>query len=258
MESSSMTRPKKRLKFPFFNCFKSQHDALLPRRKKKTADPLLTYIAVAEKQGMVLPTILSSALTAAKVADVDGRTNRRKKSENDNSLRQALVEAFNHSSLAKKIFYRRKKDKDKLEGGDKISKKEREITRGTNSNTCSSSRFSPAFTPSSLSSISTSSSSTSTSTLASGSSPEPYPPKSLPINGEREMKQKQCTYFGPNMGLCLLFIISLLVLILWGKACAIVCTSLAFFVPPTRRRRPYKEGSICEENEFNSSVQHKK
>lgn len=69
---------------------------LPPRRKPKTVDPLFSYIAVAEKQGSLLQTILSSACTAAKGEGKESACRRRKIGR---SCRRALMAALNHTSL---------------------------------------------------------------------------------------------------------------------------------------------------------------
>lgn len=142
-----------------------------------------------------------------------------------------------------------KSSKSNLEGeSDKIPNTECKITHRTNSNT----------------SI-TSSSSSSPETQARSSSSELYPqPRSLLTNdGIGVTKQKQDVgdsrkgYYGSNMVVCLPLITSLVVLILWGKFCAILCTSIGFFVVPPRRGKPCHEGTHFGENEFDS-VQYKK
>lgn len=107
---STKTRPihKNKSKPNLFKCFKSDNAAdQPPRRKEKTSDPLLSYIALAEKQGMVLPTVLSSALTAAKCGSGDGTPTRRRKMCKQRScrIRQALIAALNHTSLVLLFFF---------------------------------------------------------------------------------------------------------------------------------------------------------
>ncbi|TKY66599.1 vitellogenin-2 protein [Spatholobus suberectus] len=252
---SPKANPKTRGKFRLFQCFKP-YDVVSPRRKAERADPLLAYIAVAEKQRMVLPAVLTSAFAAAKGAAGEENMSRREKTgrENNNSLRRALMAALSHAPLVKKMNRKRKTSKDCFS---------RESTSNLSSNTTSSSRSSLAFTPSSLSS-STSSSTTSTGTQTSGSSSEPYLSRSLAINGTGVAKEMQNIgdsrkgYFGSNMAVCLLLITSLLVLIVWGRCCAIAYTSIGFFVVPNRRRRPCNEGAVCEETDFSTSVRYKK
>ncbi|XP_057450478.1 uncharacterized protein LOC130742393 [Lotus japonicus] len=199
---------------------------LPPRRKPKTVDPLFSYIAVAEKQGSFLQTILSSACTAAKGEGKESACRRRKIGR---SCRRALMAALNHTSLGKKIVKSRKIKKDtafsksrigKLEEGDRISNIEQKTTT-------------PAFTVYSSSSSTCLSSSQGTLALVS-----------FPMNGFGVKKQKQLDvrdsrkgYFGSTTAMCLLLLTSLLVLILWGKFCAILCTSIGFFVVPHLGRK---------------------
>lgn len=85
------------------------------------------------------------------------------------------------------------------------------------------------------------------------------------------MKQKQCDFEDKRKGHCCvsnmvlcMFLVSLLVLILWGKFVAILCTSILFYLVRPSRRWPSScnnEGVLCGEsnnnNEFDS-VQYKK
>lgn len=100
---STKTKPHKNrgAKRYLFPCFKHDDTVDPLCQKVKTTDPLLTYVTLAEKQGTVLPAIFSSALTAAKGGPKEGSPSRQKKIGKDNSLRirQALVAAFNRSSL---------------------------------------------------------------------------------------------------------------------------------------------------------------
>ena len=69
--------------------------------------------------------------------------------------------------------------------------------------------------------------------------------------------RKGCYTYGSNNMIVCLFLTSLLVLVLYGKFCAILCTSIGFFVVSPRRRWARNEGCVCEETEFDS-VQYKK
>lgn len=160
----------------------------------------------------------------------------------------------------KKIINRRKTNNDtwsrsriiELEGeGDNTSNTEHKIAHETNSYTSSFSHCSPAFTPSSLSSSTCSSSSRGTQTSGSSYELYLYQSRSLPMNGVGVTKQKQDVgndrkgCFVSNRVVCLLFLTSLLVLILWGKFYAILYTSIGFFMVPPCRGRHCNEGDIC-------------
>lgn len=101
MEYTKIRPNKNRRKRYLFRCFKPDDVVDPPRRKAKTTDPLLTYITLVEKEGIVLPTIFSSTLTAAKGGGREGSASRRRKIGKDRSLRicQVLIAALNHTSL---------------------------------------------------------------------------------------------------------------------------------------------------------------
>ena len=144
------------------------------------------------------------------------------------------------------------------EGGKISNTSAKEVPQGTNSYTNSSYNFSPAFIPSTLSS------STCLSILQGthvwGSSSDLY--RNPPMNGigvKQEVGESRKKHVGPNMSVCLIFLISLSGLVLLGKFCAILCTSVGFFVVPCCRRKWCNEGYICEEsNEFDSAQYKKK
>ncbi|CAI8584860.1 unnamed protein product [Vicia faba] len=234
MESTE-TKPirKNKSKHHLFKCFKPDNVVdQPPRRKEKTSDPLLSYIALAEKQGRVLPTILSSFLTAAKCGSGDGTPSQRRKMGKQKSLRirQTLIAALNHSSLGKKIINRTKTNKNKNSWGkSRLSNIEGEgdnnITNTNDkqvqerSNSCTklpSSHSLPAITSSTLSFSTTSTSSQGS--HVSGSFSELNP--NLSMNGievRQEVGESRKKSFGLNMSLCWHFITSLVFFILLGK-----------------------------------------
>ncbi|KAE9592943.1 hypothetical protein Lal_00029234 [Lupinus albus] len=246
---SNNTRSKNRSKGCLFHCFRPNDMSYDPFRTKplqqsKTMDPLLTYIAVGEKETVTFPTILSSALKSCG----EPNENRLRKKTNYGFLRQTLKATFNETSWGKKIInLRRKRNRDNLsfksvinnlEGeGHKISNTENKTTHQTNLNTSSSSMCSsPVFTQSSLTSSTTTS--TSPGTMAWKSSSELYQPKPVLVKGIVVKKQKQDEgYYSCNMSMFLV-LISLVTLILWGRICATVCTSIGFFLVTPRRRKP--------------------
>lgn len=134
-------------------------------------------------------------------------------------------------------------------------------TRRTNSNASSTlggNSSSAIFTPSS--SLSSTSSSPSRADHVSGSSSHEI--NSPPLNGtskQNSVEDRRKRKCGSDKALCLLLIVSLLVLILWGKFFAILCTSVWFYLLPLSRRRKCKGEVSCveESNEFDS-VQYKK
>jgi hypothetical protein len=109
MESSKTIPPinTNKNKRHLFKCFKPDYVVESPRRKARTSsDPLLSYLSVAEKQGMVLPTMLSSTMTTSKGGAADGSASHRRKfgKERSHRLRQALLKALNHTALVLLLF----------------------------------------------------------------------------------------------------------------------------------------------------------
>ncbi|OIW06130.1 hypothetical protein TanjilG_29886 [Lupinus angustifolius] len=258
---SNKTRSKNRSKGCFFHCFRPNDDMnydpfrTKPLEKGKTMDPLLTYIAAREKERVALPTILSSALKSCG----ERNENRFRKKANYGFLRQTLKATLNETSWGKKIInLRRKRNRvnsfksvtNNLEGEvDKISNTENKTTHQTNLNTSTSSMCSsPVFIQSSTTT------STSPGTRAWKSSSELYQPRPVLVNGIVVKKHKQDEgYYSCNMSMFLPLII-LVTLILWGRICAIVCTSIGFFLVSPRGR---KVEALCGDTEFDS-VHHKK
>ncbi|KAK7405174.1 hypothetical protein VNO78_06373 [Psophocarpus tetragonolobus] len=253
-------KAKTKTRFRWFRCFRPEelHDDIVlpPCPKMKTVDdPPLTYIVVPEKQSVVLP---FSAFAAAKsLSGREDNSSPRKKivKENHNSFRRALVAAMNRTPLAKKMSSKKsKKHKDPFSRESSMNL--------TNTTTNSSSPSSYGFTPSSSrSTTSTTLSSTSTGTNTSGCSlTEPSLPKSLAtiigsvVAKEKHIGDSEKGCFGnSSMAVSFLLLTSLLVLIMWGKCCAIAFTSIGFFlVPKNRRRMICKEGAVCEESEYKS------
>ncbi|KAG5047107.1 hypothetical protein JHK86_016513 [Glycine max] len=249
---SPKTRPKTCTnKFRLFRCFKSEFpdDVVFPPpppRKAKSVNPPLSYIVVPEKQRTALPRALSSAFAATKGAEENAsRRPKKMDKEHNNSLRRALMAALNHTSLAKKM----KSCKRKTKQGSYSRESSINLSRIT-----SSSSSSLGFTSSSTTTSSTLSSTTSTN--ASASSSESYLSRSMAMDGTGVAKNKQIIgekgYFGSNMALSFLLITSILVLIMWGKCCAIAYTSIGFLVVPNCRKRPIKEGA----NSYISNMGH--
>ncbi|MED6186262.1 hypothetical protein PIB30_065141 [Stylosanthes scabra] len=270
--------------------------------KPENGDPLLTYIAVAEKQGVVLPKLLSSAWNSVKGGGGSGDGSRMKGS--NGSFRHIIMAALNETTLGKRIRRRRRRKKERLLAkssimrnpqhhyyGDKISEQELKMRVQTYSCTSNSSRNSSVFTPSSISSRNSSLctpsslSSTSKNSTSSWGTQASTPSleqnctlirSSLPLNngmGELTIgKQKQeevviiksssrkkgiCGGLN-NMTMLLFMTCSLTTLIMCGKFCAILCTSVGFFVvSPRRRKRKCNGGCRCEETDLDSA-EHKK
>ncbi|RHN75210.1 hypothetical protein MtrunA17_Chr2g0318691 [Medicago truncatula] len=145
----------------------------------------------------------------------------------------------------KKILSRRKRKKDSMFKSNNDTKleiinKHKTTTHETTSNT-SSINFGSAKMFSSSSSLNSSTSSHSdrmsnSSTFEINNTPKPPSLTgtngiSKKINSVVDDKRKR------NIILCILWIINLLVLILWGKFFAILCTSIWFYLLPFRHRK---------------------
>ncbi|KAL4390552.1 hypothetical protein HN51_011489 [Arachis hypogaea] len=290
-----------------FHCFRPDSfldddvsfDYATPSQEAENGDPLLGYIAVAEKQGVVLPKLLSSAWNSVKhVGSGDGGGDggggeevsgfRARMKGRNGSFRHVFMAALNETALGRKIKRRRRRKKERLLAksstisnpeqqyySDKISEQERRMRVQTYSCTSNSSRNSSLFTPTSISSTSKNSTS-SWGTQASTSSSEQNGTlirSSLPLNGTWELttakrKQEEIVVIGNssmkkgfcggfnNMTTWLFMTCSLTVLILCGKFCAILCTSIGLFVvSPHRKRRKCNGGCLCEETDLDSAEQ---
>ncbi|KAJ4726211.1 vitellogenin-2-like [Melia azedarach] len=208
----------------------------------ESSEPVLTSVAMGEKQRVAFPRIVPAAAASAVAASLSGdddddiniqeengvltkKMNKKKKKVVSRQRLLGILKAvLFETSMAKKIRKRRFQQKI-CQPGDplnesSLNKELSEVDDGSIlSNTCSSLRSSSLSTsvcPSSLSS------------------------KSYGLNTFDRKQQKQDNVriqqhgklcYPPNIGLCLL-LISLLVLVFWGKVCAIFCTSTwLFFVP---------------------------
>ncbi|WJX73426.1 hypothetical protein P8452_57208 [Trifolium repens] len=243
-------------------CFKAvvavddDDDNVKPQRRRKrngTTDPVLAYLAAADEDGVVLFS------TAAK----EECGSRRRKRGRDTW--HALRMAFNDTSLMKKILSKRKAKKDSMSRSNSNTESETinklKPTRRTTSNTSSNIANSPTLF-SSTSSLNSTTSSYHDHMSNTSSHEVNNIPKPPPLKGTNCSVSKKSSFVEDkskrNIALCMLWIISLLVLILWGKFFAILCTSIWFYFVPFRQRRKCKGviGSY-RESEFDS-VQYKK
>lgn len=203
-------------------------------------EPVFTYIAVGEKDGVVFPKILPG-LSEGKDGGGIG-----KKKDGHRSLSRILKAVLFETSLAKKIKRRKLQRKlyqsnsNLLARAENFSKpiiensiQNQELSKDSSQGIGSNSS-SPFFNSSAITSSSVRSSSSS---LSSNSRFLTDKNKSSWSNSI-ETKQRQSNLqehgkgsYNSNIGLCLL-LISFLVLVFWGKICAILCTSTwLFFVP---------------------------
>ncbi|XP_014524067.2 uncharacterized protein LOC106780305 [Vigna radiata var. radiata] len=209
-----------------------------PVLKRSARDPVLSYLAVADKHGAVLPAMLSSMFG---VGDMCGIRRRKWK---------AIRSALNETSLMSLVVKRRKANKNRLSMSSRSMNKENTETisfpkpksgYGTRSNVASSicsssSRASYRLTPSV--------SSPSTGHVSSFSTQQ-----ALARQKQRGMEDKKLLY-DSTLALCCLFSFSLLILIVWGKFIAILFTSLWLYLVPLCGRMRCNEGDWREGSEL--------
>ncbi|CAK8535190.1 unnamed protein product [Lathyrus sativus] len=253
MESMQMNKGKYRKWL--FRCFKTvvdEDDDFKPSRRRYrnatiVTDPVLAYLAAADADGMVL--ISTTAMEEC--------GNRRRKGGSDtwHSLKMALHE----TSLMKRIQSRRKTKKSSITRSKSDTTFDApETPQEVNiSNTSSDiANLSEIF-----SSLQSQGSTTSSNTDYASNTPSHETniiPKPPPLNGTNgvpkknnidnidEEKRKR------NIALCIVWIFSLFVLILWGKLFAILCTSIWLYIVPSKQRRECKEVSLYRESDFDS------
>ncbi|RDX81993.1 hypothetical protein CR513_37264, partial [Mucuna pruriens] len=230
MESTPKNKPKKSFLKPVIAIYDSLAH---PMPKHNASDPVLSYLAAADKDGTVLPAVFSSVFAAA-----DCGCRRRKKWP---SLRTAL----NENTLTRMVIRRRKANKNKISltrTSSNLGETNGKITNPKCKVTARSSSFA-----SSTFGVSSSACLSSSISLLRGDD-ETYS-ASIPLNATHAVtKQKQhgVEYrkkgdYGSNTALCMLSM-TLLIMIFWGKFVAILCTSMWLYLVPRYRRKPCNEG----------------
>ncbi|KAL5736170.1 hypothetical protein ACOSP7_030646 [Xanthoceras sorbifolium] len=208
--------------------------------------PVFTYVDMGEKQGVVFPEILSDDVD---VHDGGGNNKdrngveKKKKSGNRGGRKLLLMmrAVMFETSLAKKIRKKKQKQKqkqcqsdgnllikpEKPWNGNYLQQESSDDENGrTMSRNCSSLRSSSSVT----------SSSGCSSSISSNPRHRSERINSFRSNNSFEGKQNQDRgrgYYRSNICLCFL-LISLFVLVFWGRVCAIVCTSTWLFFVPRR------------------------
>ncbi|KAI9187064.1 hypothetical protein LWI28_023976 [Acer negundo] len=217
-------------------------------------EPVFTYVDVAEKPGVVFTRILSDDLSVGgggNNRDQNGVVEKKKRggSRGGRKLLCMMRAVMFETSLAKKIRKKKHKQKqwqsDKNENSIQPEYSEDENGRTISRNSSSSSHYSSAITSSS-SACSSSLSSDARQRYSDGI-------KLFRSNNSFDGKQKQDMNFhnqerrkgcsGPNNIGCCFLVISLFVLVFWGRVCAIVCTSTWLFFVPQRWRSSIINGS---------------
>ncbi|TXG67171.1 hypothetical protein EZV62_008446 [Acer yangbiense] len=210
-------------------------------------EPVFTYVDVAEKPGVVFTRILSDDVGGGNNQDQNGVVEKKKRggSRSGRKLLCMMRAVMFETSLAKKIRKKKHKHKQRQSdnNGNSIQQEYPDDENGrTISRNSSSSRYSSA-----LSSAITSSSSACSSSLSSNARQRYSDGINLfRSNNSFDGKQKQDMSFnnqerrkgcsGPNNIGCCFLVISLFVLVFWGRVCAIVCTSTCLFFVPQRWR----------------------
>ncbi|KAI8012773.1 hypothetical protein LOK49_LG06G00642 [Camellia lanceoleosa] len=239
-----------------------------PGRTEGTGDPDLAYITVdkGQEKKMVIPKILTS-LSEAKLnvsSCLGGGGGRRNNERSRRSLSRVIKAVFFETSLAKKVRSSRK-DSAKTK---KVSKSANEKLRESSESSNSSMNYNRSFSVTSSAPFCSSSSASSTlnsrssserkeSFLASQveSKPQASPVESKQVDRSISTK-KVVENYSSNM-VMLLLLLCLLVLILWGKVCAIVCTSTCFFLVPNNVKRVGSTIKNVQSSEIESE-EHKK
>ncbi|KAK7272489.1 hypothetical protein RJT34_29109 [Clitoria ternatea] len=248
------TVPKNRGKKSLLMCFKPiiRINDSFSMPKQNASDPVLTYLTIANKDGVVLPNI------ATKIEDEEGcRSCRSKKGRYKRLAIKAAKAALKKTPLVKKIISRRKtnslplsKSTGNLEDASKISLSKRNRTKSMASiNYTYSSTFTSSPYASSSSSIQLHDHVSSLSSHELLHSP-PTPSIGTGVTNEKQsggVERKRC--FGSTTTFCM-FSISLLILVVWGKFPAILWTSIWFYLVPPSRGTHCNAGSFSEESEL--------
>nr|KYP58823.1 hypothetical protein KK1_014245 [Cajanus cajan] len=234
--------------------------ALAP--KSNDIDPVLSYIAIANKNGAVLPAILSSLFGGGAPEDRGHQCGGRRRRK---ATWQALGAVIKGTTWMRKVMSRRKAKKaisKSTSNMEEASVKTRNPGR-ISLPSCSTSANS---SPLAIASSSQSSSPVHSDHASSTSTHETYstPPSIQLNNGTGATKQKQCgveerkkVHENSTTALYCMFAIILFVLILWGRFPAILCTSVLLYVVRPSPRKACNEGGLCGESGLDDSVQNR-
>lgn len=212
----------------FFLCFRSEdmdeNDAVGPDRCLKGDEPVFSYVVPSgRKEGAVCRRIPSSL----SLSDEKGGEVRRKKKSGHRRFSRVFRAVFFETSLAKKIR-RKVGQKDKRQKSKSENPSSENSTRdGFSGN---ESRITNTEVSSSLEDSSANTSSSSGSSSFSSTSRLPDQNRALQRQ-ETSQKKRTSGEFDHSNRFCLV-LVSLLVLILWGKVFAILCTSTLLFLVP--------------------------
>ncbi|KAI6687370.1 hypothetical protein NL676_024198 [Syzygium grande] len=245
--SPAMSRSSSSSKF--FRCFKpavADDDGGNEEGKRGSDEPLFAYVATKEDDGRVV-----SKIPPGGEGD-DGSDDRRKKKKKKGLklFSRASKAVFSETSLEKKM-QKRKSTKDSLESINNLSTKADRILKLMHQN--SGGRVSDNddvwITESDASTSLHSSIATTTSPSLSSSR--------FNLSAVEDGKERPLS--AENSAICLL-LLTLLVLVLWGKVCAIVCTSTWLFLVPrwsiiNCTKSPLEN---CDDSSYVDSAEYKK
>ncbi|XP_057460317.1 uncharacterized protein LOC130750858 [Actinidia eriantha] len=238
---------EKRGKKKVFACFRPV--AIDDEGSVKPDDSVISFVSVEDDEKMVLPKILTSLSEEnLKVYSDDDGGGSRRKEKSRRSFSRILKAVLLKTSLVKKVCRREgrqnsspTKSNSESERSKKVSNKENEKPKLRESSYAEDCRIDsnrwPSLNYSSSVTASTPMCSSRASSVTSNSRSSSQRKGSFRENSESKQVDRAISIerervgYSSHVGLCLL-LVSLLVLILWGKVCAIFCTSTCFFLVP--------------------------
>ncbi|GFZ06605.1 hypothetical protein Acr_18g0007750 [Actinidia rufa] len=233
----------------FFACFRPV--AIDDEGSLKPDDPVIEFISVEGDEKMVLPKILTSLSEENLKLYSDGGGGRRMK-KSRRSFSRILKAVLFKASLVKKVCRRKARQnssptKQQSERSKNVSNEQhekpklKESSYAENHHRIDSTRW-PSLNYSSSVTASTSMCSSRASSVTTNSRSSSQRKGLFLENSESKQADRAISIererggYSSNVGLCLL-LVSLLVLIVWGKVCAILCTSTWFFLVPRGIRK---------------------
>ncbi|XP_057972512.1 uncharacterized protein LOC131160671 [Malania oleifera] len=254
----------------FLLCFRpvvmdpsSVHPGAPPDDAVSSGEPVFAYFSVGNKDRAVLPTIISA------LSDDGGETGRRKKSA-DRKFSRIVKAVLFEKSLVKKLRNRKSQQNSSRSNGS-LSSKFHRVFNSFSERTAHQqhpSENDDQRVHSKSSSLPLNSSPTAIPTPTCSSSPSTPPSDSRPFTEPKRThrshsiqsrhRHSSCEEGSRNDSTSALFLlaVSLLVLVCWGKICAIVCTSTWLFFVPRRRDLPEngKETPVVDSVEYKKRV----
>ncbi|PSS16223.1 hypothetical protein CEY00_Acc13720 [Actinidia chinensis var. chinensis] len=256
---------RKRGKKKFFACFRPV--AIDDEGSLKPDDPVIEFVSVEGDEKMVLPKILTSLSEENLKLYSDGGGGRRME-KSRRSFSRILKAALFKASLVKKVCRRKArqnssptKSNSKSERSKNVSNEQHEKPKLKESSYAEDHRIDstrwPSLNYSSSVTASTSMCSSRASSVTTNSRSSSQWKGLFLENSESKQADRAISIererggYSSNVGLCLL-IVSLLVLIVWGKVCAILCTSTWFFLVPRGIRKVGSPVNVVDLPEIDS------